>query len=161
MSLRLVPVSLREARAFIAEHHRHNDPPRGAKAVVGVQDAAGDLRGVGVLSRPVARGSDDGRTAEVTRVATDGARNACSMLYGALARAAWSLGYDRVITYTLAEESGASLRASGWTEDARLEARGPARQWDDPRHAAARPGLFYDPKVPTGPKVRWVKERAA
>jgi hypothetical protein len=59
--------------------------------------------------------SDDGWTAEVTRLCTDGTPNACSMLYRAAWRAARSLGYRRLITYTLAEEGGASLRASGFT----------------------------------------------
>ena len=39
----------------------------------------------------------------------------CSFLYGAAARAAKALGYERIITYTLDTEPGTSLRASGWT----------------------------------------------
>lgn len=58
--------------------------------------------------------SDNGLTLEVNRCCTDGAKNACSMLYGAAWRAAKALGYQRLITYTLPEEGGASLRASGW-----------------------------------------------
>jgi hypothetical protein len=57
---------------------------------------------------------DDGQTVEVTRLATDGAHNACSMLYAAAWRAAKALGYTRLITYTQSGESGASLRAAGW-----------------------------------------------
>lgn len=57
---------------------------------------------------------DDRFTLEVNRVATDGAKNACSMLYGAAWRAAKALGYQQLITYTLPEEGGASLRAAGW-----------------------------------------------
>ncbi len=67
-----------------------------------------------MVGRPVARMSDDGWTLEVNRVCTDGARNACSMLYGAAWRAAKALGYRRLVTYTLPEEGGASLRAAGW-----------------------------------------------
>jgi hypothetical protein len=59
----------------------------------------------------------DGRTAEVYRIASDGVPNGCSMLYGALVRAAWALGYDKALTYTLADEPGTSLKASGWTYD--------------------------------------------
>jgi len=29
MALEIVPISFREACAFIAEHHRHHRPPRG------------------------------------------------------------------------------------------------------------------------------------
>ena len=56
-------------------------------------------------------------TAEVTRLATDGSRNACSILYAAAARAADAMGFNRIQTFTLPEEGGASLRASGWTND--------------------------------------------
>jgi hypothetical protein len=79
-----------------------------------VSDADGKVRGVAMIGRPVARGNDNGWTLEVNRVATDGARNACSMLYGAAWRAAKALGYRRLITYTLPEEGGASLRAAGY-----------------------------------------------
>jgi hypothetical protein len=81
---------------------------------VGAADEDGTLRAVGIAGRPVARNYDDGATIEVTRVASDGTPNATSMLYGALQRASFALGYTRVITYTLATESGSSLRASGW-----------------------------------------------
>ena len=165
MSLRLVPITLAEAKRFIAEHHRHNEPPVGHRVSVGLADDAGTLIGVGVLGRPMARMSDDGRTAEVVRVATDGSRNACSMLYGALTRAAWALGYDRLITYTLPDEGGASLRASGWTHDGAAGGGDWARAKDAERGRAlttsAKPTFgFYEPKMPTGEKVRWVKHRA-
>ena len=53
-------------------------------------------------------------TLEVTRLCTDGTKNACSFLYGKAARAAFALGYRRIGTYTLPDEGGASLRAAGW-----------------------------------------------
>ena len=70
--------------------------------------------GVVIVGRPVSRHEDNGWTLEVNRCCTDGERNACSMLYGAAWRAAKALGYKRLITYTLPDEGGASLRASGW-----------------------------------------------
>jgi hypothetical protein len=156
VALRLVPVTLAEAKRYIAEVHRHNDPPKTHRVSVGVADDDGKLRGVGVMGNPVARKQDDGRTAEVLRVATDGAPNACSMLYGA-----WALGYDRLITYTLETEGGASLKASGWTRDGITDYR-PDHKWDAHPNVVRswqRPTLFFAPKVPTGPKVRWVKHR--
>lgn len=42
------------------------------------------------------------------------ARNACSALYAAAWRVARALGYRRLITYTLPDEGGASLRGAGW-----------------------------------------------
>lgn len=121
--LRIVPVSFRQACAFIAEHHRHHRPPRGMKFCLGLAD--GDqLVGVATVGRPVARSLDDGRTLEVNRTATDGTKNANSMLYGAAWRATKALGYDRLITYTQAGESGSSLRAAGWLVVAERPARG-------------------------------------
>jgi hypothetical protein len=115
MSLHLVPVTLAQANEHVAAWHRHNNPVPGAKFCVGAADQDGTLRAVAIAGRPVARHFDDGQTIEVSRVASDGTRNACSMLYGACQRAAFALGYIRVITYTQADESGSSLRASGWS----------------------------------------------
>jgi hypothetical protein len=112
--LTVTPIDFAEANAFVAEHHRHHKPMPGCKFCVAVSDKEGKVRGVAMVGRPVARGNDNGWTLEVNRVATDGARNACSMLYGAAWRAARALGYRKLITYTLPEEGGASLRAAGW-----------------------------------------------
>ena len=77
----------------------------------------GDLCGVIVVGRPVARHYDDGYTAEVTRLCTNGIKNGCSFLYSAAARTAREMGYVKIITYILESESGVSLRASGWRYD--------------------------------------------
>jgi hypothetical protein len=113
VSLELVPITLREANRFVEQHHRHHQPSRGCRFCVAVAKS-GEVVGVAIITRPVARRLDDGWTAEVSRVATDGTRNACSKLYGAAWRAARSLGFRRLITYTLPEEGGASLRGAGW-----------------------------------------------
>lgn len=123
MSLTIVPVTLAAANAFVAEHHRHNKPARGHKFSVGVCDAGGQLRGVAIVGRPVARHLDDGLTAEVNRTCTDGTPNANSALYGACWRIASAMGYRRLVTYTQAGESGASLTAAGWTKVRDLPAR--------------------------------------
>lgn len=111
--LQLVAVSFDEACKFILVHHRHHLPARGWKFGVGCE-LGGVLVGVVVVGRPVARMIDDGYTLEVTRMCTDGSRNACSFLYGAARRASRALGYRRLITYTLESESGVSLIASGF-----------------------------------------------
>ncbi len=120
--MKIVPITLRAANAFIVEHHRHNGPTRGWKFGVGLEKD-GALVGVGIAGRPVARALDDGRTIEITRTCTTGERNANSMIYGALWRAAQALGYERAVTYTQVGESGASLKAAGWVCDADLPAR--------------------------------------
>jgi hypothetical protein len=81
-----------------------------------------------IVGRPVARMRDDGLTAEVTRLCTDGTRNACSFLYGAAAKAAFALGYKRIGTYILASEPGTTLRAAGW----RLIGEVKGRSWTTP-----------------------------
>lgn len=130
--LRLVPVSLAVANEHVAAWHRHNDPVVQCVFRVGVSDEAGVLRAVAIAESPKGRGNMDGDTIEITRVASDGTVNACSMLYGACARAAFALGYRRVITYTQAAEPGSSLRAAGY----RVLAQRPARAgW----HTVSRP----------------------
>lgn len=144
MTLHLVPVRFTDAAAFVATWHRHNRPPVGCKFCVGVADETGTLRGVAIVSRPVARHLDNGHTLEVTRTATDGTRNANSMLYGATWRAARALGYNRLITYTQAQETGASLRAAGW----RVIAERPARPgWDAPSRPRGSHGVDHIPRT--------------
>lgn len=111
--MRAIPISLADANAFVAKYHRHHPPVVGHKFSIGASDAGG-LLGVVIVGRPVSRLRDDGMTLEVTRLCTTGARNVPSFLYGKAARAAFALGYDRIGTYTLPDEGGASLRASGW-----------------------------------------------
>lgn len=113
MGLTIVPLTLSAAAEFVRAHHRHNAPPVGHKFSIGVVDDDGKLRGVAVVGRPVARAFDDGLTAEVNRTCTDGCPNANSALYAAAWRAARAMGYRRLITYTQADETGASLRAVG------------------------------------------------
>lgn len=146
MSLSVAPITLRQARAYVEENHRHHRAPQGGLFAIAVLDDSKpeQLRGVSIVGRPVARGLDDGRTAEVVRLCTDGARNACSMLYAASWRAARAMGYYRLVTYTLAEEGGASLRASGWRVVG--EVRG--KSWDMPNRKRID-------KHPTTDKRRW------
>lgn len=111
--MEITPINLEEANAFVAKLHRHHKPVPGCKFAVAVSE--GDrVVGVAIVGRPVARLLDDGWTLEVNRCCTDGTMNACSMLYGASWRAAKALGYRRLITYTLPEEGGSSLKASNW-----------------------------------------------
>ncbi len=143
--LRRVPVSLREANAFVAAHHRHHKPVVGHKFSIGCE-VDGRLAGVVIAGRPVSRHLDDGLTLEVTRLCTTGERNACSMLYSAAARAAKAMGYRKIVTYTLDAEDGTSVRAAGWT------CAGPAGglRWTGQRRPAAD---LYPPQM----KLRYEK----
>jgi len=151
VTLELRPVTLREAARFVAAHHRHTaKPPRGWRFGVGVTGRSGDLVGVAIASRPTARELDDGRTIEVVRCCTDGTPNACTRLYGAIHRAAKALGYTSAVTYTLAAEQGASLRAAGYTLEAALPARDHGGGRDRYDH-----NLLGEPTRPADAKHRW------
>jgi L-amino acid N-acyltransferase YncA len=109
----LVAIPLDEANAWVERHHRHHRPVVGHKFSIALA-IGGEVVGVAIVGRPVARHYDDGVTLEVNRCCTDGTRNACSWLYSRAWRAAQALGYRRLITYTLPSEGGGSLRGAGW-----------------------------------------------
>ena len=145
MALELQPITLREANRFVERHHRHHGPARGCLFCVAVND--GDqVVGVAIVGRPVSRVLQaSGYVAEVTRVCTlPGYRNACSKLYGACRRAAFAIGWRRLITYTLDSESGASLRGAGW----KCLGTAGGGSWDRP----SRPRVDTHP---TGQKLLW------
>lgn len=126
--LTVIPLTFRQANAFVAIHHRHNAPVTGTKFALGVCTPDGILRGVALVGRSIARSLDDGLTIEVNRTATDGTPNANSCLYGAAWRVAAAMGYRRLITYTQADETGASLIAAGLRKVRDLPAR---KSWAD------------------------------
>lgn len=127
MSLEAQPIGLKEASAFISRLHRHHVPPRGWKFGIGANDGE-KLVGVVTVGRPVARHNDDGWTAEVNRLCTDGTKNAPSFLYAAAWRACRAMGYRRLITYILKEEPGTTLRAAGWKCLGEIK----GKSWDSP-----------------------------
>jgi hypothetical protein len=112
--LTIVPCSIKQANAYVQRVHRHHGPIPVARLALAVADEAGMIRGVAIIGRPCNTTLDDNWTLEVRRVCTDGCPNACSALYGAAWKAVRAIGYRRLITYTLPEEGGASLRAVGW-----------------------------------------------
>lgn len=153
--LRLVPITRAEARRFIAQHHRHAKPPAVAICQVGVAKDE-QLVGVALVARPLARKLCDGTTAEISRIATDGTPNACSMLYAACARAAKALGYQRILTYTLESEPGASLRASSFVQDDGFYGSDNPARWETQRTPRSQAhDLFGTPTMPTQRKRRW------
>lgn len=155
MSASLAPCTVKAAIKQVKAWHRHLPELQGGLFAVRVnmQDSVFDgtwhCVGVGVAGNPSRVWQDTGRIV-ITRVATAGAENACSMIYGALARAAKALGYREVWTYTLPDEPGTSLRAAGFM-DMGMTGGG---EWDRPsraRKAAVKPE----------PKRRWMRKLAA
>ena len=148
MNLVVQPIALADANRFVVAHHHHSRHVVGHLWSVGLWSGLLELRGVAIVGRPVARALDDGLTVEVTRLATDGVRNGCSALYAACRREACRRGFQRVVTYTLASESGSSLRGAGWTPVARVR----GRDWDTPARRRHR-------RTSTPDRIRWEAPR--
>ena len=155
------PISISKANAYVEQFHRHHGKKVGCKFAISVFE--GDiLHGVAICSNPVARNSDDGFTLEVSRLCTDGERNACSMLYGACARIAKEMGYRKIQTYILESENGASLKASGWEKEADKVG---VVDWDTAPNERQRKRnekpvqlcLFSEKKPPKELKQRWIR----
>jgi hypothetical protein len=142
----VVPLTLKQANEVVSRLHRHHKPVVGHRFSIGVE-TDGRLAGACIVGRPVARAVDPYRVFEVTRLVTDGTKNACSILYAAAARAADAMGADKIQTYILASEPGTSLRASGWEPEAVTS----GRDWNCP----SRKGRRTD--QPMEDKTRWAK----
>lgn len=145
--MEICPLDLSEANQFVLELHRHHKPVQGHKFSLGAVKE-GKIIGVAIIGRPVARALDNGITLEITRLCTDGTKNACSFLYGASARACFALGYKRIGTYILAIEPGKSLVAAGW----RLIGEKGGGSWN-------RDGRPRVDKHPTQKKLYFLKEQ--
>jgi hypothetical protein len=147
--LKVVPLELKEANALVESLHRHHKKCQGHRFSIGViRQDTGELVGAAIVGRPVARAVNSKEVLEVTRLVTNGTRNACSKLYGACARIGKELGYKKVQTYILKDdEQGISLKASGWTQVA-FTAGG---QWT---HTDGKPRRTDQPITP---KSRWEK----
>jgi hypothetical protein len=143
LPMKVVPLHLDQAKAFIRRHHRHSLPPVSGKFAIGAVNDDGELVGVAVCGRPVARMLDDGLTLEILRVCTDGSPNSGSFLYGRARRVASAMGYERVVTYTLKRESGASLRAAGARPTAALK----PKEWTCPSRPRASQTVYREPKI--------------
>lgn len=140
------PISMAEANAFYADHHRHSKPVRFHLFSIAVLDHF-RLAGVATVMRPASQFVSGGSwVAEVARLCTDGTENACSFLYARCARAAFAMGYLSIQTYTLPEEGGASLRAAGW----RLVSQTDGKSWNTDRRS--RPD-----EAPVRKRLRWAK----
>lgn len=157
--MKAIPLELKEANAYIEMHHRHHSAVIRDKFRIGCEKD-GKLVGVVSVGRPLARHLDDGKTLEVLRLCTDESRNVCSFLYSRAARIAKEMGYERIITYILESENGASLKASGWHLDADGVGGGSWSVPSRPREEYTQMNLFTDrdKKYPTGKKKRWIKD---
>ena len=146
MALFIKPISLKSANEYVLEHHRHHNPTVGHKFSISCVNEDGEICGVAICGRPVSRHLDNGSILEINRLCTDGTKNACSILYGACARIAKEMGYEKIVTYILASENGASLKASGFV----CEGEAGGEMWTGKRSGR-------DNGVPKEKKKRWSK----
>lgn len=115
MSLNIIPLELRELNELVDRLHRHHKPVQGHRFSIGCMDSKSrEIVGGCSVGRPVARKVNPKQVLEVTRLVTNGHKNACSFLYSAAARVGRELGYQKIQTYILQEEDGTSLVAAGW-----------------------------------------------
>jgi hypothetical protein len=147
--LKVMPLTLKQANDLVASLHRHHKPAQGHRFSIGCKDETG-IHGAAICGRPVARGCDPYLTLEVVRLVTDGTFNACSILYGAAARAAKAMGFEHIQTYLLEEESATSVKASGW----QFEAWTAGGDWN---HSKANAGTRRTDQ-PMGRKQRWGRD---
>jgi len=114
-SLTIQPITLKKANQIIKEFHRHNDVVVGCRYCLAALHED-EIVGVAVVGRPLSRRLDDELTAEITRVCVkdNAPKNTNSFLYGRCWRVWQQMGGKRMITYTLQEESGSSLKAVNW-----------------------------------------------
>lgn len=145
MAIRLAPCTVKAATKKVSEWHRHLPDIQGGLFAAQCVDADGNCVGVAVAGNPAQEWQGTGRIV-ISRVATLGAENACSMLYGALCRAAKALGYREAWTYTLPHEPGTSLRAAGFID---------MGMTDGGEHD--RPSRRRKPAVNSEPKRRWLR----
>lgn len=145
MKLEAVPIPVKYANRVVGRYHRHNDPTVGGLFAIGAI-SGGELQGVAIVGRPVARLLDNGYTAEVLRVCTipNAQKGTNSFLYGRAWKAWQAMGGRKMITYTLKTESGASLRGAGWKQ---TEASRP-QQWNGTRERVEKDIYEVD-------KYRW------
>jgi hypothetical protein len=143
--VKLASCTIRRAQCLVSVWHRHLKRIQGGLFAVQVIDSNGDPVGVGIAGNPCQEWQGSGRFV-ITRVATSGADNACSMIYGALCRAGKALGYHEAWTYTLPEEPGTSLRAAGFIDMGLTD----GGEYD-------RPSRARKPAVRPEPKRRWLR----
>lgn len=156
----IVPANLTLVKRFVREHHRHNDPPTGWYFGFGLA-VDGELVGVCAIGHPQARKlqAAEPRTVEILRVAViEGTKNANSRMYGNACRMAQAGGYLAAITYTLPEESGASLRAAGFMCETETAGARAGQTWNMPKRPRYEENLFGERRIPDGPKLRWRRE---
>ena len=144
--MRSVPLTMKQANDLVSRWHRHHRAVHAHRYSIGAMKG-GRLVGAVIVARPRAQMTPQYEVAEVTRLVTDGTKNACSFLYSRAARVADDMGFHKIQTFILESESGDSLRAAGWVFDGWSE----GGEFDRPSRPR-KPATY-----PTERKQRWAK----
>jgi hypothetical protein len=144
--LRIIPLTLKEANALVRGYHRHHDKVQGCRWAIGAMKNE-QLVGACIVGRCQARMVEQYLECSVTRLVTFGGKNECSFLYGAAARIAREMGYEKIRTEILENEPGTSLKAAGWTYSHTTK----GGNYDRPSRKRSVG------KYPEGPKQVWFK----
>lgn len=152
VKLKIIPCTLRKANDFVEAYHRHSKRTarNGGKFAIAAA-VGGEVWGIAIVGNPLSATLMDGFTAEVLRVCVrDGApRNSNSLLYGACRRLWFEMGGRKILTYTLKEESGASLKGAGWEAAAEIKGHD-AKTWGKNDHLKREGQAIF-----AVPKIRW------
>jgi hypothetical protein len=87
--VKIIPLTLKRADAFLAKHGRHYKTPASPICAIGVGDS--ELHGAAIL------GYRPNGDAELSHIYCDGSSQAYSLLYGACWRALKALGYVKAV----------------------------------------------------------------
>ncbi|MCP4549499.1 MAG: hypothetical protein GY835_23840 [bacterium] len=143
MTLHLRPCTVKRAKRWVYDHHRHLKKLQGAMWAVAVYDGE-ELAGVAAVGHPARKLAEQGKLCVLRVAVAEGVPNACSMLLGACSRAARAMGATDLVTYTLQDEPGTSLRAAGWIDGGLTD----GGEYD-------RPSRYRQPALFPEPKRRW------
>lgn len=145
--MRIVPLTLREANDFVERWHRHsartsND---GGKYAIGLEND-GQLVGVAIVGRPIARLLQVEGAAELLRLCTspNAPKGAGSKLYSRAKRIWQLMGGTTIHTYTLTKESGETMRGAGLRDEDSIEVKG--AQWDRTNRRRTIKAIHDEPK---------------
>ncbi|MCK0190849.1 XF1762 family protein [Arenibacter sp. F20364] len=119
------PTTIAKANEFVKENHRHHRPTArngGKWALSAIDKESEEIIGVLIAGNPVSATYMDGKTLEVTRlcIKENAPMGAASFLLSKCSKIWKIMGGDRIITYTLQKECGASLKGAGWDKVAEL-----------------------------------------
>jgi hypothetical protein len=117
----IIPIDESGAQEFVRKHHPHQAPVMYPKFCIGIakrqHDISGgslmELCGVVIAGPSESLMMDDSRTLEAN-VTTDGTPDADSRLYRACQRAAFALGYRKVVAVLNPTGSVLVLKRAGW-----------------------------------------------